>query len=428
MWHNSLRKEYIPMIDINRLFLIKLPKDILVLNKEKLSYNLFFIGIVIAFYGSINPWFMWPLGKYYAILSCVFVLSSMFISATLKKPIFNKNNYLLSIVSYIVLVYYQSFVNEESLTSYIYHLFNICIFFSIFRINQRGIQRLSTLLAKSMGYLLSISMPFFALYILGFPLPYNSISFGELYSYSNYFFFLVDDRSIFQFIPRFQSVFLEPGQLGTVTALLLLMQHGQWKRWYNIMLIIATLISFSLSAYVLFTIAIFLSLWMQGREIIKKICLSVGIIATIVIGSFYYNDGFNLVHDLIILRLEIEDGEMVGDNRVQEGMQAEYETFLLSSDIFLGKNFEREWGGAGYKIYLLDYGLVGLFFVAVFYIISLYSPNKRAYLSALILGALNFAVRDFPLWYAYYLPLLCNSNLCFPEPENDCNNENGLES
>ena len=125
---------------------------------------------------------------------------------------------------------------------------------------------------------------------------------------------------------------------------------------------------------------------------------------------------------------EIEDGEMVGDNRVQEGMQAEYETFLLSSDIFLGKNFEREWGGAGYKIYLLDYGLVGLFFVAVFYIISLYSPNKRAYLSALILGALNFAVRDFPLWYAYYLPLLCNSNLCFPEPENDCNNENGLES
>ena len=162
MWHNSLRKEYIPMIDIYRLFLIKLPKDILVLNKEKLSYNLFFIGIVIAFYGSINPWFMWPLGKYYAILSCVFVLSSMFISATLKKPIFNKNNYLLSIVSYIVLVYYQSFVNEESLTSYIYHLFNICIFFSIFRINQRGIQRLSTLLAKSMGYLLSISMPFFA--------------------------------------------------------------------------------------------------------------------------------------------------------------------------------------------------------------------------------------------------------------------------
>ncbi len=427
MWLNSLQKEYIPMIDVNRLFLIKVPKDILVLNKERLSYNLFFIGMVIAFYGSINPWFMWPIGKYYAILSCAFVLGAMTISATLKKPIFNKNNYLFAIISYIVLVYYQSFVNEEKLTSYIFHLFNICIFYSVFRMNQKGIQRLSTILAKSMGYLLAVSMPFFALYILGFPLPYNSISFGDLYSYSNYFFFLVDDRSIFQFIPRFQSVFLEPGQLGTVTALLLLMQHGQWKRWYNVMLIIATLISFSLSAYVLFTIAVFLSLWMQGREIFKKICLSVGIIATIVIGSFYYNDGFNLVHDLIILRLEIEDGEMVGDNRVQEGMQAEYETFLRSSDILLGKNFEREWGGAGYKIYLLDYGLVGLFLVAVFYIISLYSPNKRAYLSALILGALNFAVRDFPLWYAYYLPLLCNSNLYLPKPESDSNNENKQE-
>lgn len=416
------------MIDINRLFLIKVPKDILVLNKERLCYNLFFIGIVIAFYGSVNPWFMWPIGKYYAILSCAFVLGSMTISATLKRPIFNRNNYLYSIVSYIVLVYYQSFVNEEHLTSYIFHLFNICIFFSLFRISQEGIRRLSAILAKSMGYLLAVSMPFFALYILGFPLPYNSISFGELYSYSNYFFFLVDDRAIFQIIPRFQSVFLEPGQLGTVTALLLLMQHGQWRRWYNIVLIIATLISFSLSAYVLFTIAIFLSLWMQGKKIIRKICVSVGIIATIVIGSFYYNDGFNLVHDLIILRLEIEDGEMAGDNRVREDTQAEYETFLHSSDIFLGKNFEREWGGAGYKMYLLDYGLVGIFLVAAFYIISLHSPNKKAYLSALIIGALNFAVRDFPLWYAYYLPLLCNSNLYFPEPESDGSHENEQES
>lgn len=415
------------MIDVNRLFIIKVPKDILVLNKEKLCYNLFFIGIVIAFYGSLNPWFMWPLGSYYAILSCALVLSSMIISASLRKPIFNRNNYLFSIISYIILIYYQSFVNEEKLTAYIFHIFNICIFFSIFRINQKGFQRLSTILAKSMGYILAISMPFFVLYILGFPLPYTSISFGELYSFSNYYFFLVDDRALLQFIPRFQSVFLEPGQMGTVTALLLLMQHGQWKRWYNIMLIIATLISFSLSAYVLFTISIFLSLWMQRREIIKKICLSVGIIATIVIGSFYYNDGFNLVHDLIILRLEIEDGKLVGDNRVEEGMQAEYETFLHSSDIFLGKNFEREWGGAGYKIYFLDYGIVGLFLLAAFYIISLHSPNKRAYISALILGALNFTVRDFPLWYAYYLPLLCNSNLSFPKQESENNNENKQE-
>ena len=260
-----------------------------------------------------------------------------------------------------------------------------------------------------MSIVLSISIPFFVLYILGFPLPSTNANFGELYSFSNYFFFLIDDRNLFTIIPRFHAIFLEPGQMGTTTALLLLMQHGQWKKWYNIILIIGTLMSFSLAAYVLFMVAIFLNLWIQGKNIIKKLCISVATIATVGIGSIYYNDGYNLVHDLIVIRMEIEDGKMAGDNRVQVDTQAEYETFLQSSDIFFGKNLEREWGGAGYKMFFLDYGIVGILLLAIFYIISLHSPNKRAYISALIIGTLNFAVRDFPLWYAFYVPLLCTS-------------------
>lgn len=397
------------MIDLNRLFIIKLPRDIFTLNKEKVCYNLFLIGLVIAFFGSLNPWFMWPIGQFYAFLACGFVIGSMMISATMKNTIFNRDNYLFSIIAYIVLIYYQNYVNEQNLTSYIFHLFNICIFYSLFRINKEGLYRLSTVLAKSMSIVLSISIPFFVLYILGFPLPSTNANFGELYSFSNYFFFLIDDRNLFTIIPRFHAIFLEPGQMGTTTALLLLMQHGQWKKWYNIILIIGTLMSFSLAAYVLFMVAIFLNLWIQGKNIIKKLCISVATIATVGIGSIYYNDGYNLVHDLIVIRMEIEDGKMAGDNRVQVDTQAEYETFLQSSDIFFGKNLEREWGGAGYKMFFLDYGIVGILLLAIFYIISLHSPNKRAYISALIIGTLNFAVRDFPLWYAFYVPLLCTS-------------------
>lgn len=418
------------MIDLSRLFIINPPRDIFTLNKEKVSYNLFLIGLVIAFFGSLNPWFMWRIGQFYALLACGFVIGSMMISATMKKTIFDWDNYLFSIIAYIVLIYYQSFVNEQNLTSYIFHLFNICIFYSLFRINKKGLYRLSTILAKSMAIILSISIPFFALYILGFPLPSINANFGELYTFSNYFFFLIDDRDLFTIIPRFQAIFLEPGQMGTATALLLLMQHGQWKKWYNIILIIGTLMSFSLAAYVLFIVAVFLNLWMQGKDIIKKLCISVAIIATVVIGSFYYNDGFNLVHDLIVIRMEIEDGEMAGDNRIQKDTQAEYETFLQSSDIIFGKNFEREWGGAGYKMFFLDYGIVGILLLAAFYIISLHSPNKRAYISALIIGTLNFAVRDFPLWYAFYVPLLCtsrNSSITYIG-DTDSNNVNKEES
>ena len=69
------------MIDLNRLFIIKLPRDIFTLNKEKVCYNLFLIGLVIAFFGSLNPWFMWPIGQFYAFLACGFVIGSMMISA-----------------------------------------------------------------------------------------------------------------------------------------------------------------------------------------------------------------------------------------------------------------------------------------------------------------------------------------------------------
>ena len=327
---------------------------------------------------------------------------------------YNRSNYLLAIISYIVLVYYQTFVNELNIKSHIFNLFNVCIFYALFKIEENGLRRLSTILAQTMAVLLSVSMPFFALYIIGFPLPSINANFGELYSYSNYFFFLIDDRSLFTIIPRFQAVFLEPGQMGTATALLLLMQSGNWRKWYNIVLIIATLISFSLAAYVLFVIVTFLNLWMQGKNVVKKAIIAVTFIAAVVIGSFYYNSGYNLVHDLIILRLEIEDGKMAGDNRVREDTQAEFETFLQSSDIVFGKNFEREWGGAGFKMFLLDYGIVGILLLAAFYCISLYSPNNRAFLSALIIGTLNFIVRDFPLWYAYYIPLLCTSHIKRP--------------
>jgi hypothetical protein len=401
-----------------------MPKDIFVLNKENVSYNLFFLGMTIAFYGSLNPWFMWPLGQFSAVLACFIVVCSLLISGTMEHSIYNRNHYLPAIIAYIVLVYYQTFVNEMNFTSHVFNLFHVGIFYALFKVDRSGLNKLSTLISKSMGILLTVSMPFFALYILGFPLPSVNIHFGEYYSYSNYFFFLLDDRNLFTIIPRFQSVFLEPGQMGTATALLLLTQTGHWRKWYNIILIIATLISFSLAAYVLFVIAIFLSLWMQGKDIIKKITITVAIIASVVIGSFYYNDGFNLVHDLIVLRLEVEDGEMAGDNRVREDTQAEYETFLQSSDIIVGKNFERQWGGAGYKMYLLDYGIVGIFLLVVFYGISLYSPHPRAYLSALIIGTLNFIVRDFPLWYAYYIPLLCTSHIIL---RRDNDNDNSTE-
>ncbi len=398
------------MFNIERLFIIELPHDILSISKEKTAYALFYSGMILAFFGTLNPWFLWPIAKVYTIISSFLVLSAMAISATMQKSIFSKNEFLLPILSYTILIYYQSLINHQNVTSLIFNLFHISIFLALFRFNIEKIEVLATVLAKTMAIILSVSIPFFLLYLVGFPLPSTNGGFNDMYSYSNYFFFLIDDRSMFSFIPRFHSVFLEPGQMGTATTLLLLTQIGKWKKWYNIILFAATVMSFSLAAYILLFAVIFLSLWIQGQDFFKKLIITIAIISTVVVSSFYYNQGYNLIHDLIIIRMEVEDGQMAGDNRVNDSFKADYENFLESSDIILGKDLERVWGSAGYKVFFYDYGLMGIILLFTFYYISVMdSVNRRRQIAALLVALMNFYARDFPLWYSFYLPIYCTA-------------------
>lgn len=76
------------------------------------------------------------------------------------------------------------------------------------------------------------------------------------------------------------------------------------------------------------------------------------LISAIVGGSFIYNDGDNMLHNLIILRLEIDDGEMAGNNRVSKDFSTEYESFLQTSDVVFGRDYDySNFGDSGYKVF-----------------------------------------------------------------------------
>lgn len=101
-------------------------------------------------------------------------------------------------------------------------------------------------------------------------------------------------------------------------------------------------------------------------------------LAAICIVAFYYNGGDNLIHDLILMRLEIEDGEMVGDNRVTDDFQMEFDDFLQSSDIFLGR--EMDWstfGNSGFRVYIYENGLIGLLLVILLYFLHIHMPETN---------------------------------------------------
>ena len=364
-------------------------------------------GIFFAYIGSLNPWFLWPLGALYIVPAAFFFFLAMLVSHSMRHPIFTRTDYLLPVSVYVLVAFYMSFVNNGNINAFIGNFFHIILFLSLFMVEKSMLFKLSTWLSKAMACLLVVSVPFYLLHLAGFPLPSVDAQYGDgLYTYTNYFFFLRDDRSLFIF-PRFHSVFLEPGHLGTATVLLLFSQSGHWRRWYNIVLWVVTFMTFSLAAYVLSVIIVFLNLWMYRKHIFKKVCVVLCIVGGIITGAFFYNNGENLLHDLILIRLEMDEEGLSGDNRVAGWFESEYESYLQSSDIIFGRDYDYSISGnSGYRLFIYENGLVGLILVTVFYLtFMLKTQDRRIFLSVALISVLCFWVRGYPLWYSVFIPL-----------------------
>ena len=149
------------------------------------------------------------------------------------------------------------------------------------------------------------------------------------------------------------------------------------------------------------------NLWIRGKQMIRKLVATLAVISVALIVTFTYNNGNNLVHDLILLRMEIEDGEMAGDNRISNNFEGDYENFISSSDVLLGREMDNsEFGNAGYRVFFYEHGIVGVVLVWLFYVVSLmYTPNKRAFVSVLFVALLFFGASAFMLWDNIFIPL-----------------------
>jgi len=402
--------------DLSRLYLYE---------KRDLSKVCFYAGILIAYFGSLHPWFLWPLKELYIIPASGLVFLAYLISNSMQKTSFSRTDYLKPLLIYIILSFYVIIVGNQNINAYIINIFSIVFFFTVFKIDIDELRPLGTFISKIMALLLIPSIGFFILYILGFGLPSSNAVFGDNdYSFSNYYFFMIDDRSLTILIPRFQSVFLEPGHLGSATSLLLMTQMGHWKRWWNIVLLIATIISFSLAAYALLIGLVFLSMWVRRKNIIGKILLSVSIIAGVAITATYYNNGDNMVNNLILARMEIDEktGDIVGNNRVDENFEKEFDKFVTSSDIFTGRDMSKipkGSGNSGYRVFIYQNGLIGLILVVLLYYFSFKGYRDYRYLiSAIIIAITIFWIRGYPLWYSNFIPLFLTAYLSYKKPAN----------
>ena len=412
-------KIHIPKIDwkfdVSKLY---------ILEKSWIVTVLFTISMLLLYLGSLHPWFFWPMKDYYKVFAGAILFFALVIDNSAPKLTLDKKGIFFPMLVFSVLTYLLLFVNAYGPGSYIVELFTIIGMLGILKANNDLLVKSLDFIARFMAILLAVSIFFFVLYLMGFPLPYRSSVFGDgQYSFSNYLFFMIDERFLWSIIPRFGSVFLEPGHLGGATSLLLMTQFGKWKRWYNVILIITTLITFSLAAYAFFVALIFFNMWVQRKNVIGKFLLIVIILALSVVASFYYNDGDNLVHQLIVLRLEINDdtGEIEGNNRVSEAFEKEFDSYMMSADVLTGRDFSKvndndEHGNSGYRVYIYENGIIATILVLIFYILCFKDYTDYRYLiTGVILSLMVFWVRGYPLWYSNFIPLLATVHMNWNE-------------
>lgn len=395
-----------------------------ILDRNTVAERCFFIGILIVYLGSLHPWFMWFMGELYVIPASGLIFLGYLLSNSTGNTYFKRDGYLSAIVSYFVLSYYIILTGRQNINAYITNVFSLAVFFVMLKANSDFLEKTTTWISKCMATLLVPSIFFFILYNMGLNLPGYHTQFLD-YSYMNYFFFMVFDWQTPEFIlSRFHSVFLEPGHLGSATCLLLMTQMGKWKKWWCIVLFIASILSFSLAAYALLLVLIFLNLWVQKKQVIMKVLFATSLVAMAALTATLYNKGDNMINTLILARLEIDDstGQIVGNNRVSKDFEHEFDSFVLTSDVFFGRDMEKfpkGTGNSGYRVFIYQNGIVGLFLLVLFYFFSFRKYSDFRYImTAVIISVLIFWIRGYPLWYSNFLPLLATA---LHRPADDAN-------
>jgi hypothetical protein len=260
-------------------------------------------------------------------------------------------------------------------------------------------------------YLLGINMPYFE-----DTFGYSEVRFEEQYIFQNHYVFLknVGNKSMDLsdlLIPRFSSVFLEPGYFSILLVILLYLNNFNLKKTQNIIFLIALFFTFSLAGWILGVFSFIASSFRNRRnKILTFLLISIGLISFYWFFSIYEN-GDNFVNQHIFSRLEYDKstGTISGYNRTQENFDKWFEQdFINSQNILMGvdvRNIFGETGNVGWKVYLANYGLVGIFLYILFLYFAYYKNKNFLSLFLFILYILIF-IRGHHIIFWSAFPIL----------------------
>lgn len=216
---------------------------------------------------------------------------------------------------------------------------------------------------------------------------------------------------------RFNGIFYEPGHCALVGSFLLMANRFNLKK--NLLLIpifISVMLTLSLAGYVLIAVGLTLLYFNKIKIVLYSVIFT--IISFFFVTSIW-NEGDNPVNNLIVARLEYsEEGGIKGNNRAYMATDYVLNEAIEHNKVWTGigldkfnQLFNHTIAGSGYKIFILQYGIIGLllvnFLFFCFTFTSLRRNRKFAFLFFIFIE-LAFLQRCYSFWFSWQLPYICS--------------------
>lgn len=383
------------------------------LNYKVSLFTLFSMAFVLVSLESMHAWFLLELSVQLYILTFMLLIGLIFSGP--RRITFNSMS-LIPISLYAIFSYGIADLTEiKSLIGTTIRI--IIVSYIILLKPEYKIKILHNF--TSVFILISIiGIPFFALDQF-LSVPSVSLVIDNINAqYNNHFVFLspINQQKIY----RYMSVFLEPGYIGMISALLLYALQFNLDRLRTWLLFLLVFISGSTAAYVLVIIGYFFFVISNAGIRINFRKLS-SFFLIILSGSFMYSlltfvPGLAIWEKVVL----VFDGGFM-EHRLSSNFKAVFvsidlDTFLYGIGNKAYLEMFPEGGSAGWKVFILKYGLLNLLMLTLFYL-SICLQNRRfAVFLFFFLFCFSFSQRAYAMWEVQLLIFICGSaGICHGE-------------
>lgn len=345
-------------------------------NKNRLAY---FAAILL--FSIIPAFFVWG-NALLPILSVSFSLVFL-IDAIIYGP--NKKITPVLVYTFFVLTWYV-IVSEVSIYGAIMILTPVLLLLPTSSFHNKVFEAFLRVFSILMG--ISI-LSYILVIILGVNLPHLEIpplNQSKTESYYLFPFFVTRDGVFTPYLIRFMGFFDEAGVVGTICAILLLTERFDLKKWENVVVLIAGVLSMSF----FFFLVCFVFLILKVPFKLKIVVVLIGITL------FFVLRENEILYDVFFSRFTINDGQLVGMNREHGYFSDYFEKFRHTSAYWTGLGHGTgellNEGGSSYKQVIVDYGVIFfVLYLGCFYLNALSiskRPSMLLFFSILLLGTM----------------------------------------